>query len=237
MRRPLRRSASGRRSGSTSPDRGAVTAAGRAAGTFGHLDIVVNNAGYGLFGMVEETTEEQARAQLDTDLLGPLWVTQAALPFLRARRGGHFIQVSSIGGVAAFPALGLYNASKWALEGMSVALAQEVRPFGIHVTIIEPGPYGTDWSGASAVHTEPIAAYEPVREARRGEARRRHRPRATGPGGHRRRHPRTRRHRRTATPALPRHLPPSRRRSGLPAAARHLERLAPAGRQGVTDTA
>ncbi|GAA2522774.1 SDR family oxidoreductase [Streptomyces longisporus] len=152
-------------------DRAAVTAAVRqAAEAFGHLDVVVNNAGYGLFGMVEEATEEQARAQLDTNLLGPLWVTQAALPFLRARGSGHILQVSSLGGLAAFPTLGLYNASKWALEGMSEALAQEVGPLGIHVTLVEPGPYGTDWSGSSAVHTEPIAAYEPVREARRAGA-------------------------------------------------------------------
>jgi NAD(P)-dependent dehydrogenase (short-subunit alcohol dehydrogenase family) len=149
-------------------DRAAVNGAVQSAvDAFGHLDVVVNNAGYGLFGMVEETTEEQARAQLDTNLLGPLWVVQAALPFLRARRSGHILQVSSIGGLAAFPTLGLYNASKWALEGMSEALAQEVGPLGVHVTIVEPGPYGTDWSGASAVHAEPIAAYEPIREARR----------------------------------------------------------------------
>ncbi|MDF3287760.1 SDR family oxidoreductase [Streptomyces silvisoli] len=152
-------------------DRAAATAAvRRAAEAFGRLDVVVNNAGYGLFGMVEETTEEQARAQLDTNLLGPLWVTQAALPFLRAQRSGHIVQVSSLGGLAAFPTLGLYNASKWALEGMSEALAQEVGPLGIHVTIVEPGPYSTDWSGASAVRTEPIAAYEPIREARRAGA-------------------------------------------------------------------
>jgi NAD(P)-dependent dehydrogenase (short-subunit alcohol dehydrogenase family) len=152
-------------------DRAAVTAAvQKAVDAFGHLDVVVNNAGYGLFGMVEETSEEQARAQLDTNLLGPLWVTQAALPFLRARGNGHILQVSSLGGLAAFPGLGLYNASKWALEGMSEALAQEVGPLGINVTIVEPGPYGTDWSGASAVHADPIAAYEPIREARRAGA-------------------------------------------------------------------
>ncbi|MEV5572047.1 SDR family NAD(P)-dependent oxidoreductase [Spirillospora sp. NPDC052269] len=152
-------------------DRVAATAAvRRAADAFGRLDVVVNNAGYGLFGMVEETTEEQARAQLDTNLLGPLWVTQAALPILRAQGGGHIMQVSSLGGLAAFPTLGLYNASKWALEGMSEALAQEVGPLGVHVTIVEPGPYGTDWSGASAVRTEPLAAYEPIREARRAGA-------------------------------------------------------------------
>ncbi|MER6286142.1 SDR family oxidoreductase [Streptomyces sviceus] len=148
----------------------AFTAVRRAADTFGRLDVVVNNAGYGLFGMVEETTEEQARAQLDTNVLGPLWVTQAALPVLRAQGAGHILQVSSIGGLAAFPSLGLYNASKWALEGMSEALAQEVGPLGVRVTIVEPGPYGTDWSGSSAVHTDPLAAYEPIREARRSGA-------------------------------------------------------------------
>ncbi|WP_329439962.1 SDR family NAD(P)-dependent oxidoreductase [Streptomyces canus] len=152
-------------------DRAAAFAAvRRAADTFGRLDVVVNNAGYGLFGMVEETTEEQARAQLDTNVLGPLWVTQAALPLLRSQRGGHILQVSSIGGLAAFPSLGLYNASKWALEGMSEALAQEVGPLGVRVTIVEPGPYGTDWSGSSAVHAEPLAAYGPIREARRAGA-------------------------------------------------------------------
>jgi len=152
-------------------DRPAVFAAvSRAAETFGRLDVVVNNAGYGLFGMVEETTEEQARAQLETNFFGALWVTQAVLPVLRAHGSGHILQVSSIGGVGAFPTLGLYNASKWALEGLSEALAAEVGPLGPKVTIVEPGPYGTDWSGDSAVHTEPIAAYEPVREARRAGA-------------------------------------------------------------------
>ncbi|MEU0878236.1 SDR family oxidoreductase [Lentzea sp. NPDC005914] len=142
----------------------------RAREAFGGLDVVVNNAGYGLFGMIEETTEEQARAQLDTNLFGPLWVTQAALPIMRAQRGGHLVQVSSVGGIAAFPTLGLYNASKWALEGMSEALSQEVGPLGIKVTIVEPGPYGTDWAGASAAHTTPIAAYEPIRQARQAGA-------------------------------------------------------------------
>lgn len=149
---------------------GAVAAVERAAAEFGGLDVVVNNAGHGLFGMVEETTEQQAREQIETNFFGSLWVTQAALPIMREQGGGHLVQVSSIGGVAAFPTLGLYNASKWALEGMSEALAQEVGPLGVKVTILEPGPYGTDWSGASAVHTDPIAAYEPVREARRAGA-------------------------------------------------------------------
>ena len=114
---------------------------------FGRLDVVVNNAGYGHFGMVEELTEAEARAQLETNLFGALWVTQAALPYLREQGGGHILQVSSIGGISAFPLVGIYHASKWALEGMSQSLAQEVAPFGIKVTLIEPGGFATDWCG------------------------------------------------------------------------------------------
>jgi NAD(P)-dependent dehydrogenase (short-subunit alcohol dehydrogenase family) len=149
-------------------DRPAVFAAvAEASERLGGLDVVVNNAGYGLFGPVEEVTEEQARAQLETNLFGALWVTQAALPIMREQGRGHILQESSIGGIAAFPMLGLYHASKWALEGLSEAMAQEVAAFGIKVTLVEPGPYGTDWAGASAVHTTPNPAYEQVREARR----------------------------------------------------------------------
>jgi NAD(P)-dependent dehydrogenase (short-subunit alcohol dehydrogenase family) len=148
-------------------DRAAVLAAVAAAHErFGRLDIIVNNAGYGLFGAVEEVSEEQARAQLDTNLLGALWVTQAALPILRAQGSGHILQVSSIGGVAAFPLVGIYNASKWGLEGFSEALAGEVAPHGIHVTIVEPGPFATDWAGSSGVHADPIDAYDDTRAAR-----------------------------------------------------------------------
>ncbi|MBV8989608.1 MAG: SDR family oxidoreductase [Solirubrobacterales bacterium] len=148
-------------------DRSAVfDAVASARDRYGRVDVVVNNAGYGLFGMVEEITEAQARAQIETNLFGALWVTQAVLPIMREQRGGHILQVSSVGGIGAFPTLSLYNASKWGLEAMSEALAQEVADFGIRVTIIEPGPYGTDWSGSSAVHANPIAAYDAVREAR-----------------------------------------------------------------------
>jgi NAD(P)-dependent dehydrogenase (short-subunit alcohol dehydrogenase family) len=137
----------------------------RAHEHFGRLDIVVNNAGYGQFGMVEELSEQEAREQIETNLFGALWVTQAALPFLREQGSGHFLQVSSIGGISAFPGIGMYHASKWALEGISQALAQEVAGFGIHVTLIEPGGFSTDWGGSSARHADPVDAYQPMHEA------------------------------------------------------------------------
>ncbi|KQU49503.1 short-chain dehydrogenase [Rhodococcus sp. Leaf278] len=132
--------------------------------TFGSLDIVINNAGYGQFGMIEEISEEDARAQIETNVFGALWVTQAALPFMREQGSGHILQVSSIGGISAFPNVGAYHASKWALEGFSQALAQEVEDFGIHVTLIEPGGFSTDWSGPSAKKSTDIAAYDPIRD-------------------------------------------------------------------------
>jgi NAD(P)-dependent dehydrogenase (short-subunit alcohol dehydrogenase family) len=131
---------------------------------FGRLDVVVNNAGYGQFGMVEELSEAEARDQIETNLFGALWITQAALPFMRAQGSGHILQVSSIGGISAFPTVGIYHASKWALEGFSQALAQEVGGFGIKVTLIEPGGYSTDWSGSSAKRATPLPAYDELRE-------------------------------------------------------------------------
>ncbi|MDG4663605.1 SDR family oxidoreductase [Mycobacterium sp. 236(2023)] len=130
---------------------------------FGRLDIVVNNAGYGQFGMLEELSEDEARAQIETNVFGALWVTQAALPFLRAQGSGHIIAVSSIGGIVAFPNLSMYHASKWALEGLSQSLAQEVADFGIHVTLIEPGGFSTDWAGPSSKHTQQLGAYDELR--------------------------------------------------------------------------
>jgi len=145
-------------------DREAVLEAVRTARNhFQGLDIVVNNAGYGHFGTIEELSEMEARDQIETNLFGALWVTQAALPFMRDDRRGHFLQVSSIGGITAFPTVGIYHASKWGLEGFSQALAQEVRGFGIRVTLIEPGGFSTDWAGDSARHSEAIAAYDDVR--------------------------------------------------------------------------
>ena len=147
-------------------DKAAVTTAVSAAHEkFGRLDVVVNNAGYGLFGMVEEITEQQLRGQMETNLFGAFWVSQAVLPILRAQGSGHIVQISSVGGVAAFPSLGAYHASKWALEGFSEALSQEVAGQGIKVTIVEPGGVSTDWGGSSATQAEPNPAYDQVRAA------------------------------------------------------------------------
>jgi NAD(P)-dependent dehydrogenase (short-subunit alcohol dehydrogenase family) len=146
-------------------DRQAVLAAlARAYEKFGRLDVIVNNAGYGQFGMIEEISEQEARAQFETNVFGALWVTQGALPYLRESGGGNIIQVSSIGGISAFANIGIYNGSKWALEGISQALAQEVALFGIKVTLVEPGGYSTDWGGASAKHAEQLPAYAKARE-------------------------------------------------------------------------
>jgi NAD(P)-dependent dehydrogenase (short-subunit alcohol dehydrogenase family) len=143
----------------------------QAHGKFGRIDVVVNNAGYGHFGMVEEITEAEARAQMETNLFGALWITQAALPFLREQGSGHILQVSSIGGISAFPLVGMYHASKWALEGISQSLAQEIAPFGIKVTLIEPGGFDTDWAGPSSKTSAPLPAYaqfhEQVQEQRK----------------------------------------------------------------------
>jgi NAD(P)-dependent dehydrogenase (short-subunit alcohol dehydrogenase family) len=145
-------------------DRTAVgKAVQQAVDTFGRIDIAINNAGYGHFGFVEEVSEQELRAQLDTNLFGAVWVTQAVLPTMRQQGAGHIIQVSSIGGISAFPLVGAYHASKWALEGISQALAQEVAGFGIHVTLIEPGGFSTDWGGSSAKRSEELPAYADVR--------------------------------------------------------------------------
>ncbi len=156
-------------------DRAAAFAAvEQAHRSLGRLDVVVNNAGYGHFGFVEELSESDARDQLETNLFGALWVTQAALPFLREQGSGHIVQVSSIGGISAFPMVGVYHASKWALEGISQALAQEVAGFGIKVTLVEPGGFTTDWAGSSARHSDQLDDYKALREqtmearARRG---------------------------------------------------------------------
>ncbi len=141
-------------------DRGAaVTTIESAAEDLGGLDVVVNNAGYGQFGRIEELSEAESRDQMDVNFFGPLWITQAALGVMRAQRSGHIVQISSIGGVGAYAGVGIYNASKWGLEAMSEALAQEVKTFGIKVTLVEPGPFRTLWGGANARYATPLPAY------------------------------------------------------------------------------
>lgn len=130
---------------------------------FGRLDIVINNAGYGHFGAIEEISEKEARDQMETNVFGALWVTQAAIPIMREQKSGHILQVSSIGGVTTFPNVGIYHASKWAMEGFSEALSQEVEQFGIHVTLIEPAGYETDWAGSSATRSQPIKEYDELK--------------------------------------------------------------------------
>jgi NAD(P)-dependent dehydrogenase (short-subunit alcohol dehydrogenase family) len=130
---------------------------------FGSIDVLINNAGYGLFGSVEETSEQQARDQIETNFFGLLWLTQAAIPVMREQGHGHIIQLSSVLGVVTLPVLGLYNASKFAVEGLSETLAAEVKDFGIKISLIEPNGFATDWAGASAFHTESMPEYDKVK--------------------------------------------------------------------------
>lgn len=132
---------------------------------FGRLDVVVNNAGYGIVGATEEVSETDVRDHLNTNLLGPLWVTQAVLPHLRAQGAGDIVQVSTVGAVGAMPTLGLYNAGKWGLEGFSEALAGEVAAFGIRVTIAQLGGFDTAWGTTSMRFAAPLPAYDGLRES------------------------------------------------------------------------
>ncbi|WP_408625838.1 SDR family NAD(P)-dependent oxidoreductase [Burkholderia cenocepacia] len=146
-------------------DREAVVDAVRAShARLGGLDVVVNGAGYGHWGMTEEVTERELREQMETNFFGTAWVTQAALPLLRAQGSGRILQVTSEGGVRAYPGIAAYHASKWAVEGLSEALAQEVAPFGIHVTCVEPGPYATSFSSAVRASAQ-LPDYDAVRAA------------------------------------------------------------------------
>ncbi|MFJ7213465.1 SDR family NAD(P)-dependent oxidoreductase [Amycolatopsis sp. NPDC098790] len=146
-------------------DRAAVDAAVHAAEQrFGGVDVLVNNAGHMLVGAVEEVGAEQALAQMDVNYFGALWTTRAVLPGMRERRSGRILQVSSIGGLVAYPALGIYQATKWALEAMSQSLAAEVEAYGIHVTLIEPIMFPTGLAEASP-QSQPNPAYAHAREA------------------------------------------------------------------------
>jgi NADP-dependent 3-hydroxy acid dehydrogenase YdfG len=121
---------------------------------FGRMDVLVNNAGYGVAGAIEEVSEAELMPMFETNVFGLLKVTRAFLPQLRKQKSGHILNLSSIGGVVAGPGIGLYNATKFAVEGLSEALSAEVAPLGIRVTIIEPGPFRTDFLGRSGVIAE-----------------------------------------------------------------------------------
>lgn len=138
---------------------------------FGRIDVVVSNAGYGLFGAAEEASDEQVRHQLDTNLLGSIAVIRSCLPHLRAQGGGRILQISSEGGQMAYPCFSLYHATKWGIEGFVEAVAKETAPFGISFMLVEPGPTGTNF-GAGLVQPEPMAAYEhtPANAVRRAIA-------------------------------------------------------------------
>lgn len=145
-------------------DRAAVQAVvDRAAAAFGRLDIVVNNAGTMLLGMVEEATEEQIRAQFDVNFFGAVWVSQAVVPHLRAQGHGHILQVTTMGTGGGVASTGFYAASKSALDSVSQALAMEMAPFGIAVTIVQPGGYDTDLFTRGITTTAPLPEYEPLR--------------------------------------------------------------------------
>lgn len=134
-----------------------------AAGVLGSIDVLVNNAGYGVIGAVEEASEEDARAIVDTNLLGPLWLSQAVIPIMRSQGSGHIVQISTVGAVGTMPMLGLYNSTKWGLEAFSEAMAGEVGRFGVRVSLIEPGALDTEWAGSSMRFSSPLAPYDEQR--------------------------------------------------------------------------
>jgi NAD(P)-dependent dehydrogenase (short-subunit alcohol dehydrogenase family) len=140
----------------------------QAEARFGAIDVVVNNAGYGYLSAVEEGEDEEVRAMFETNFFGLANVTKAVLPGMRARHRGHVVNISSMGGLIGFPGIGYYNATKFAVEGLSEALAKECAPLGIKVTIVEPGPFRTDWGGRSLKTPKvAIADYAETAGARR----------------------------------------------------------------------
>jgi NAD(P)-dependent dehydrogenase (short-subunit alcohol dehydrogenase family) len=161
---------------------GAAEAAVQAAvARFGRIDVLINNAGYGVVGALEETSDAELRALMDTNFFGAMAVTRAALPVLRAQRSGAIVNMSSLGGQLSFAGFSAYSASKFALEGASEALAQEMAPFGVKVLIVEPGQFRTELASGSLRHMPVIAAYEPVVGGTREFARTMHNTQAGDP--------------------------------------------------------
>ena len=131
-----------------------VDAVHKAEAKLGHIDVLVNNAGYGYLAAIEEGEDDQIRAQFETNVFGLADLIRQVLPGMRKRRQGHIVNFSSIGGLVSFAATGYYHASKYAVEGLSESLAIEVAPLGIKVTIVEPGPFRTDWAGRSIIESK-----------------------------------------------------------------------------------
>lgn len=147
-----------------------ATVVEQAEARFGGIDVLVNNAGYGYRGAVEEADEEEIRRLFDTNFFGLVFMTQAVLPGLRARRQGHIVNISSTAGRIAYPGSGYYAASKFAVEGLSDALRKELQPLGIGVMLVEPGGFRTDFSGRSLLQSvRVIADYATTAGARRKE--------------------------------------------------------------------
>jgi NAD(P)-dependent dehydrogenase (short-subunit alcohol dehydrogenase family) len=144
----------------------------QAEAQFGRIDVLVNNAGYGYLSAVEEGEDDEVRAMFETNFFGLVAVTKAVLPGMRARRSGHIVNISSQGGLIGFPSSGYYNATKFAVEGLSEALSKECASLGIKVTIVEPGPFRTDWAGRSLKTPKTaIADYAEIAGARRATVR------------------------------------------------------------------
>jgi NAD(P)-dependent dehydrogenase (short-subunit alcohol dehydrogenase family) len=152
-------------------DKDAVAGAVQAAeDEFGRIDVLVNNAGYGYLAAIEEGEDDEVRAMFETNVFGLIALTKAVLPGMRKRRNGHIVNVSSVGGLVSFSATGYYHATKYAVEGLSESLAQEVSPLGIKVLIVEPGPFRTDWAGRSIKQSKTrFPDYEQTAGKRRSE--------------------------------------------------------------------
>ncbi len=145
-----------------------VQAVEQAEKAFGRIDVLVNNAGYGYLAAIEEGEDEQVRAMFETNVFGLVAMTNAVLPGMRQRRIGRIVNISSIGGLVSFAATGYYHATKYAVEGLSESLALEVAPLGIKVTIVEPGPFRTDWAGRSLLESKTVIDdYKPTAGERR----------------------------------------------------------------------
>jgi NAD(P)-dependent dehydrogenase (short-subunit alcohol dehydrogenase family) len=140
----------------------------QAEAKFGRIDVLVNNAGYGYFAALEEGEDAEMRAIFETNVFGLVDMTKAVLPIMRRQRRGHIVNISSMGGLVGFPGVGYYNATKFAVEGLSEALSKEVEPLGIKVLIVEPGPFRTDWAGRSLKKTKhELSEYAQTAGARR----------------------------------------------------------------------